>query len=140
MATLESVKNKIQSLIDKSNDTTGNSDTDLTEAVLNLADGYCGGLATEEYDGKYIVTGEPELPSDVLDITENGIYNVSEYLTATVNVPVESPHTLPTEISSEEEMTEILITATSEDNGRIYKYVGESGTYTQNAYYKIEVK
>ena len=38
--TAESVKAKIQSLINKANTTTGKSDTDLTGAVLSLAEGY----------------------------------------------------------------------------------------------------
>ena len=41
--TAESVKAKIQSLINKANTTTGKSDTDLTEAVLSLVGGYGNG-------------------------------------------------------------------------------------------------
>ena len=40
MATAESVKTKIQGLINKSNETTGNADTDLTSAVNRLVEGY----------------------------------------------------------------------------------------------------
>lgn len=40
MATVQSVKAKLQGLIDKSNATTGNSDKDLTSAVEALVIGY----------------------------------------------------------------------------------------------------
>lgn len=40
MATAESVKAKIQNLIDAANQTTGNKDTDLTTAVEALIAGY----------------------------------------------------------------------------------------------------
>ena len=40
MATADNVKSKIQGLINKSNETTGNADTDLTSAVNSLVGGY----------------------------------------------------------------------------------------------------
>ena len=40
MATAESVKNKIQGLIDSANATTGNSDADMTTAVASLIAGF----------------------------------------------------------------------------------------------------
>lgn len=43
MATIQSVKNKIQGLIDKSNEATGGSDTDLTSAVDSLIANQGGG-------------------------------------------------------------------------------------------------
>lgn len=43
MANIQSVKTKIQGLIDKANTTTGGSDTDLTTAMDNLIDGYGSG-------------------------------------------------------------------------------------------------
>lgn len=76
MATVQSVKSKLQGLIDKSNATTGNSDKDLTSAVDALVSGYGVGnipievstaedmdkilaLATSADIGKaYIYTGE----------------------------------------------------------------------------------
>ena len=59
---------KIQSMIAKSNDTTGLSDTDLTTAITNLCAGYGGGLPSNVYVGttttpatlhgtKFITTG-----------------------------------------------------------------------------------
>lgn len=42
---------KIQSMIDKSNDTTGLSDTDLTAAIQSLIAGYGGGLPINAYAG-----------------------------------------------------------------------------------------
>lgn len=48
MATAESVKAKIQGLIDTANDTTGNADKDLTAAVGALVAGYGAGGGSEE--------------------------------------------------------------------------------------------
>ena len=44
MPTAESIKNKIQNLISRSNATTGNSATDLTSAVDGLIGGYGQGV------------------------------------------------------------------------------------------------
>jgi hypothetical protein len=63
MVTAITVKEKIQGLIDKSNNTTGNSNTTLTDAVDALVEGYGAG-------GAAII--EP------ITITENGIYEVPE--------------------------------------------------------------
>lgn len=49
MATLESIKNKLQNLINASNETTGNSDVDLTSAVNALLAGYMRGESAEFY-------------------------------------------------------------------------------------------
>lgn len=58
MATIQSVKDKIQGLIDKSNEATGGSDTDLTSAIDNLIANQGGGEVPREksvnfwdYDG-----------------------------------------------------------------------------------------
>ena len=58
MATIQSVKDKIQGLIDKSNEATGGSDTDLTTAIDNLIANQGGGEVPREkavnfwdYDG-----------------------------------------------------------------------------------------
>ena len=51
--TFATIKAKIQSLIDKSNATTGNNDTDLFAAVDNLIGGY--GASSPEYDGTVII-------------------------------------------------------------------------------------
>lgn len=42
------------------------------------------------------------------------------------------------EISTEEEMTNILVNATPADSGKIYLYTGPTGKYITNAYYKLE--
>lgn len=61
MVTAITVKEKIQGLIDKSNNTTGNSDTTLTDAVDALVEGYGAG-------GGEAILGE-------LTVTENGVYD-----------------------------------------------------------------
>lgn len=45
MATIESVKAKMQDLIDTANETTGNNDADLTAAINALAAGFGGGAS-----------------------------------------------------------------------------------------------
>lgn len=45
----------------------------------------------------------------------------------------------PIEVATEAQMTSILSSAQPSDNGKIYKYVGASGIYTQNAYYQITI-
>lgn len=80
-------------------------------------------------------------PSGQETITENGTFNVAdkeEVVVAVVDTASASP--IPTDISSPEEMTALLTTASQKDSGRVYRYVGETGTYTKNAYYKIEVR
>lgn len=49
MATLESIKNKLQNLIDASNEVTGELKSDLTSAVSTLIDGYMKGESSSEY-------------------------------------------------------------------------------------------
>lgn len=40
MVTTDSIKSKIQNLISKANETTGNTDSDLTSSVESLIEGY----------------------------------------------------------------------------------------------------
>ena len=73
MATVDSVKANIQSLITKANGTTGRSDTTMTAAVNALISGYGQGS---------------DAPSGTISITENGTHNVAAYATAEVQVPI----------------------------------------------------
>lgn len=86
------------------------------------------------------IEGSYQVPTGNYSITGNGTFDVSGYSTATVAVMATSESAIPTEISTEEEMTAILTAASPEDNGRIYKYVGPDGQYINGAYYKIEVE
>ncbi len=73
MATLDSVKAKIQSLISKANSKTGRADTDMTAAVDALIAGFGqGGGIT---------------PTGTKTITANGTHDVTEFATAEVAVP-----------------------------------------------------
>jgi hypothetical protein len=44
----------------------------------------------------------------------------------------------PLAVTSESEMDRILSNATAADNGRVYLYTGESGTYETGCYYVIK--
>lgn len=100
---MATIKAKIQSLINKANNTTGKSDTDLTGAVKSLAEGYGqGGEPWDETDpDNIIIEGEPIPDSNLIEQTfdENGVYLASDegadgYSKVTVNVPVPEGDTL----------------------------------------------
>lgn len=65
MATAESVKTKIQGLIDKANETTGNADADLTTAVAALIEGFGAGGGAESTGWPYDM-GEFVLDADTV--------------------------------------------------------------------------
>lgn len=79
-------------------------------------------------------------PSGQKTITSNGTYSVAGKERVVVAVTGTSESPIPTDIASADELSTLLAAATPEDNGRIYRYVGESGTYVKNAYYKIGVR
>ena len=82
MATAESVKAKLQGLIDKANGATGNADTDLTSAVNTLVGGYGKGDSTPTQEKS--VTIKQNGTSEV--IADEG-YALSK---VTINTNVES--------------------------------------------------
>lgn len=96
----------------------------------------------EAEDGKVLgrVTVNPIpndylIPDKTLNITANGTYpDIREYSEVIVNVEAtDSP--LPTEVSTEAEMTALL---TSGEVGGVYKYTGTTGTYENGALYVLE--
>lgn len=96
-----------------------------------------------EYLSKVTVLPIPDTyvkPSGQKTITNNGIYPVAGKERVVVAVTGTSESPIPTDIASADELSALLAAATPEDNGRIYRYVGESGTYVKNAYYKIGVR
>lgn len=60
MATADSVKTQIQSLITQANETTGKSDADLTTAVLSLVSGFgqSSGGSLQMASGSFEITGD----------------------------------------------------------------------------------
>lgn len=74
---------KINSMINKANSTTGKTDTDLTAAIQSLVDGYGKG---------------GDLPTETLEIKDEGVYNVTNYATADVDIDmllhISRPHNL----------------------------------------------
>ena len=52
----------------------------------------------------------------------------------TVNVPSGAA----IEVATETEMETALTNATAEDNGKVYLYTGETGTYENGAYYVLQ--
>lgn len=103
MATADSVKAKIQSLISKANAKTGRSDADMTNAVNALVSGYNPNGITPSgtinitsngtHDVKKYASANVNVPTGItptgtINITSNGTHNVTNYATANVNVPV----------------------------------------------------
>ena len=96
-----------------------------------------------EYLSKVKVLPIPDTyvkPSGQMTITSNDTYSVAGKERVVVAVTGTSESPIPTDIASADELSALLAAATPEDNGRIYRYVGESGTYVKNAYYKIGVR
>lgn len=83
MATVQSVKAKLQGLIDKSNATTGNSDKDLTSAVGALVRGYGNGSGGIGITRKHI-TGSGNA---TIDVQDQHVYYVDGYSNISVNLP-----------------------------------------------------
>lgn len=78
MATADSVKAKIQSLIDQSNATTGNTDADLTAAITSLIAGFGqGGIVSSVYTFD-------QRRTEVANFLDNVTYDPSDYTTSEI--------------------------------------------------------
>ena len=69
-------------------------------------------------------------PSAIKTITGNGSYDVKDYAWVDVNVP----QGVPIEIANDNGMTNAL---TSNNIGKVYKFIGTSETYETNAIYIV---
>lgn len=101
MATADSVKAKIQSLISKANSKTGRTDTDMTTAVNALISGYGQGGANE--------------PTGSINITSNGTYDVKNYASAIVNVPTPTEYTVVRTVTVSSDITNTAKTLLTAD-------------------------
>ena len=88
MATIQSIKAKIQGLIDKSNEATGGSDTDLTTAIDNLIANQGGGGALVEkavnfwdYDGTLLYSYTIQEAHALTELPPAPIHNELDYMT-----------------------------------------------------------
>lgn len=83
MATADSVKTKLQGLIDKSNRVTGSADATLTDAVGSLIAGFGqGGGDVPAYTGEYEVTPkavDQTLPTAGMRMTDDVIIQKITY-------------------------------------------------------------
>lgn len=64
------IKDKVEALLDYANDTTGETDTDLTSGIASLIEGYGGGGS--------VVAGEVTISADIVSSTGGKIMDISE--------------------------------------------------------------
>lgn len=118
MATADSVKANLQSIIAKANSTTGRADNNVDSAVDALISGFGqggitpSGTKTITANGTHDVTNYASAqvnvpvgitPSGTKTITENGTHDVTAYASALVNIPVpaEKMVVLPITVSAD---------------------------------------
>lgn len=78
MSNFDSIKTQIQSLIDSANAKTGKTDTNLTNGVNSLIEGYgVGGLEPVEHSWN-------QIPTAVKNFLDNVTYNPSDYSTSRI--------------------------------------------------------
>lgn len=79
MTTAKTVKDKIRSIIEKANSITSKNDTDLTNAVGALIDGYGQGELVPEWDGSYTASDDiEEIDAHIIEVDELPTENIDE--------------------------------------------------------------
>lgn len=100
--------------------------TDIKGATLNTKGKYC------EEDIKIVLDESIKQPKGNLELTANGIADVSDYATVTINVPSSS---FGGDVESPTDMEELL---TEENIGKVYRYTGETNTnFVYGALYQV---
>jgi hypothetical protein len=89
-------------------------------------------------NGKNVVLLLNRLNLQEKTVTENGEVVPDVEYTGLSKVIVNVPQGSVIELTTESEMEMALTNATADDNGNIYLYTGESGTYENGAYYVLE--
>jgi type 1 fimbria pilin len=93
--------------------------TDIKGAILNTEGKYC------EENIKIVLDESIKQPKGNLELTVNGIADVSDYATVTINVPTSSSggDIAVIDVESQSDMEQLLV---EENIGKVYRYTGET--------------
>lgn len=124
--------------------------SDFASRILALTTGdsapiYNGSFTVRETESGEEVGGSDGIQLQEKTVTENGEvtpdegYDGLSKVIVAVPIPEETDSPLPIEVATESDMLDIIINATTDDVGAVYKYTGTTGMYESGALYIIEV-